>query len=134
MCAANGAGRRKKRRRHTVAPPALSLGVISIAGSVVAVVFAGVGGRVARGVRRRVIVAVGGGDVLPLDDLAVGAVDEEQVGFLRGGRSGHVEDQVAVAVALQDLDAVAASGEERIEVSWDWRRRARGSRPARPRQ
>src|SRR4029077_5566039 len=89
--------------------------------TVVAIVVAAIGWAVARRVFRRAIVAVAmavvvGGDVLPLDDLAVLAVDAEGIRILRVAGDGHVEGQVAVSVVLQDVDAVAAAGEERVEV------------------
>src|SRR5258707_688679 len=59
--------------------------VVSVARRVVAIFVAGISGCVGR----RVIVAVGG-DVLALDDLAVGAVDEQEVGLLRSGGRGNV--------------------------------------------
>ena len=84
----------QKRRRRTMAPPFLVWGVESVAGSVVAIALASVGSDIARGVGSRALVAVAiGGDVLTLEDLAVGAIDEEEIGLLRIARDAHVVPQ-----------------------------------------
>ena len=62
-----------------------------------------------------VAVAIGGGDVAALDDLAV-FVDEQEIRLAGMTGDGDGEEHVAVGGALHDLDAVAATRKQQVEA------------------